>query len=162
MCYRYAVLNDFKLMATSVRKWSKHLTEFPIVRFVTHDWQTLCRSIHTSIRHLTATYHRIAVEQALQDIKPSFGDQIHHNFSAVDSIKEEIDPQMNEASGYTPTVSDRDMRFPVVVTPRRSSSRESPWLWIYHAGCQQWICPWIPRLSIRHAGHITSTTVHWQ
>ena len=45
MCYRYAVLNDFKLLATSVRKWSKHLTEFPIVRFVTHNWQTLCRSI---------------------------------------------------------------------------------------------------------------------
>ena len=45
MCYRYAVLSDFKLLATSVRKWSKHLTEFPIVRFVTHNWQTLCRSI---------------------------------------------------------------------------------------------------------------------
>ena len=45
MCYRYAVLNDFKLLATCVRKWSKHLTEFPIVRFVTHNWQTLCRSI---------------------------------------------------------------------------------------------------------------------
>ena len=45
MCYRYAVLSDFKLFATSVRKWSKHLTEFPIVRFVTHNWQALCRSI---------------------------------------------------------------------------------------------------------------------
>ena len=45
MCYRYAILSDFKLLATSVRKWSKHLTEFPIVRFVTHNWQTLCRSI---------------------------------------------------------------------------------------------------------------------
>ena len=45
MCYRYAVLSDFKLLATSVRKWSKHLTEFPIVRFVTHNWQTLCHSI---------------------------------------------------------------------------------------------------------------------
>ena len=45
MCYRYAVLGDFKLFATGVRKWSKHLTEFPIVRFVTHDWQALCRSI---------------------------------------------------------------------------------------------------------------------
>ena len=45
MCYRYAVLSDFKLLATSVRKWSKHLTEFPIVRFVTHNWQMLCRSI---------------------------------------------------------------------------------------------------------------------
>ena len=45
MCYRYAVLSDLKLLATCVRKWSKHLTEFPIVRFVTHNWQTLCRSI---------------------------------------------------------------------------------------------------------------------
>ena len=45
MCYRYAVLNDFKLLATSVRKWSKHLTEFPIVRFVTPKWLSLCKSI---------------------------------------------------------------------------------------------------------------------
>ena len=88
------------------------------------------RFFHASIRHLTATYQRIAAEQTLQDIKPSIGDQMHHNFSAVDSIKEEIDPQMNEASGYTPTASDIDVRSPVVVTPRRSStrlqSRESP------------------------------------
>ena len=91
---------------------------------------TIRRFFHASIRHLTATYQRIAAEQTLQDIKPSIGDQMHHNFSAVDSIKEEIDPQMNEASGYTPTASDRDVRSPVVVTPRRSStrlrSRESP------------------------------------
>ena len=88
------------------------------------------RFFHASIRHLTATYQRIAAEQTLQDIKPSIGDQMHHNFSAVDSIKEEIDPQMNEASGYTPTAGNRDVRSPVVVTPRRSStrlqSRESP------------------------------------
>ena len=45
MCYRYAVLSDFKLLATSARKWSKHLTELPIVCFVTHNWQALCRSI---------------------------------------------------------------------------------------------------------------------
>ena len=84
------------------------------------------RFFHASIRHLTATYQRIAAEQALQDIRPSIGDQMHQNFSAVDSIKEEIDLQTNEASGYTPT----DVRSPVVVTPRRSStrlqSRESP------------------------------------
>ena len=123
------------------------------------------RFFHASIKHLTATYQRIAAEQALQDIKPSIGDQMNHNFSAVDSIKEEIDPPINEASGYTPTTSDGDVFSPVVVTPRRSStrlqSRESR-LWVYHAGRQQWTCPWIPRLWIRHAGRTTSTTVHWQ
>ena len=45
MCFRYAVLNYLKLFAISVRKWSRHLTEFPIVRFVTHNWQAQCRSM---------------------------------------------------------------------------------------------------------------------
>ena len=85
---------------------------------------------HASIKHLTARYQHIAAEQALQDIKPSIGDQLNHNSGAVDSIKKEIDPPVNEASGYTATASDGDVFSPVVVTPRRSStrlqSRESP------------------------------------
>ena len=69
MCYRYAVLNDFKLMATSVRKWSKHLTEFPIVRFVTHNWQILCRSILGDIySHLCL--NDVTVSEALVNTGP--------------------------------------------------------------------------------------------
>ena len=37
MCFRYAVINDLKSFATSVRKWSRHLTDFPTDRFNTHD-----------------------------------------------------------------------------------------------------------------------------
>ena len=37
MGFRYAVHNDFKLLATSVRKWSRHLTVFPTDSFITHD-----------------------------------------------------------------------------------------------------------------------------
>ena len=29
MCYRYAIIHDLKLFATSIRKWSRHLTDFP-------------------------------------------------------------------------------------------------------------------------------------
>ena len=69
MCYRYAVLNDFKLMATSVRKWSKHLTEFPIVRFVTQNWQILCRSILGDIySHLCL--NDVTVSEALVNTGP--------------------------------------------------------------------------------------------
>ena len=34
MCYRYAVINDLKLFATSIRKWSRHLTDFPTIKSV--------------------------------------------------------------------------------------------------------------------------------
>ena len=40
MCYRYAISN-----ATGIRKWSKHLTEFPMPKFMTLDcaqqWQSV-------------------------------------------------------------------------------------------------------------------------
>ena len=69
MCYRYAVLNDLKLFAISVRKWSRHLTEFPIVCFVTNNWQALCRSILKEIySHLCL--HDATVSEALIDMGP--------------------------------------------------------------------------------------------
>ena len=78
------------------------------------------RFFHASIRHLTATYHRIAAEQAFNEIQPS-----------VETVKVEFDPLIDEASGYTPTVQDGVVRrSPVVFTSRQSStkvqSRESP------------------------------------
>ena len=39
MCFRYAVLHGFHLFATSIRKWTRHLTDFPTSRFQTPDWQ---------------------------------------------------------------------------------------------------------------------------
>ena len=87
------------------------------------------RFFHASIRHLTATYQRIAAEQAFNDIRPSVCDQMRQEMA---SIKEEFDPLMDEASGYSPSmVQDGAVRqSPVVVTPRRSTtndkSRESP------------------------------------
>ena len=69
MCYRYAVLSDLKLLAISVRKWSRHLTEFPIVRFVTNNWQALCRSILKDIcSHLCL--NDVTVSRALVDSGP--------------------------------------------------------------------------------------------
>ena len=87
------------------------------------------RFFHASIRHLTTTYQRIAAEQAFNDIRPSVCDQMRQEMA---TIKEEFDPLMDEASGYSPSmVQDGVVRqSPVVVTPRRSSTndktRESP------------------------------------
>ena len=69
MGFRYAVLNDLKLFATSVRKWSRHLIDFPTDRFNTHDWQVQCQSILKEIYgHLCIT--DIAVKNALTDSGP--------------------------------------------------------------------------------------------
>ena len=38
MCYRYAVAAGQKTFATGIRKWSKHLTNFPSPKFKTIDW----------------------------------------------------------------------------------------------------------------------------
>ena len=64
MCFRYAVINDLKSFATSVRKWSRHLTDFPTDRFNTHNWQVQCRSVLKDIySHLCLT--DVAVKKAL-------------------------------------------------------------------------------------------------
>ena len=89
------------------------------------------RFFHASIRHLTATYQRIAAEQAFNDIRPSVCDQMRHELRNMETVKEEVDPLMDEASGYTSAVQDGVVRrSPVVVTSRQSStkvkSRESP------------------------------------
>ena len=44
MCYRYA-----KTFATGIRKWSKHLTDFPTPKFETIDWLQRWRVILSDI-----------------------------------------------------------------------------------------------------------------
>ena len=69
MCFRYAVLNDLKLFATSVRKWSRHLIDFPTDRFNTRDCQVQCQSVLKEIYgHLCIT--DVAVKNALTDSGP--------------------------------------------------------------------------------------------
>ena len=66
MCFRYAVFNDLKLFATSVRKWSRHLIDFPIDRFNTCDWQVHCQSVLKEIYgHLCLA--DFTVKKALSD-----------------------------------------------------------------------------------------------
>ena len=38
MCYHYVVTAGQKTFATGIRKWSKHLTDFPTPKFKTIDW----------------------------------------------------------------------------------------------------------------------------
>ena len=88
------------------------------------------RFFHASIKHLTDRYQQIAAEQAVHDIKSPTGDHLFHDSLAIDNIKEEIDPPVNEASGYAVPASEGDVLSPVVATPRRLSTRllsgESP------------------------------------
>ena len=69
MCYRYAMINDLKSFATSVRNWSRHLTDFPTDRFQSHDWQVQCCSVLKEIySHLCLT--DVSVKTALVDTGP--------------------------------------------------------------------------------------------
>ena len=69
MCFRYAVLHGLRLFATSVRKWTRHLTDFPTSRFQTPDWQAECRTVLTEIySHLCLS--DMAVKTALIDTGP--------------------------------------------------------------------------------------------
>ena len=69
MCFRYAVLHGLRLFATSVRKWTRHLTVFPASRFQTPDWQVECRAVLAEIySHLCLS--DMAVKSALIDTGP--------------------------------------------------------------------------------------------
>ena len=64
MCYRYAVAAGQKTFATGIRKWSKHLTEFPRPKFKTIDWQQQWRAVLMDIySHLCLT--DVSVKTAL-------------------------------------------------------------------------------------------------
>ena len=56
MCYRYAVAAGQKTFATGIRKWSKHLTDFPTPKFKTinwiQQWQVILMDIYS---HLCVT-----------------------------------------------------------------------------------------------------------
>ena len=69
MCYRYAVLQGQKAFANGIRKWVKHLTDFPTPRFQMPDWQVQCSSVLTEIySHLCL--NDLAVKTALIDSGP--------------------------------------------------------------------------------------------
>ena len=56
MCYRYAIAAWQKTFATGIRKWSKHLTDFPTPKFVTIDWVQLWKTVLMDIySHLCLT-----------------------------------------------------------------------------------------------------------
>ena len=69
MCFRYAVIHELRLFATSIRKWTRHLTEFLTSRFQTPDWQVDCRAVLTEIYgHICI--NDMAVKTALIDTGP--------------------------------------------------------------------------------------------
>ena len=56
MCYRHAVVAGQKTFATGIRKWSKHLIDYPTHTFKTIDWQQQWRSVLMDIySHLCLT-----------------------------------------------------------------------------------------------------------
>ena len=63
------MLQGLKTFANGIRKWVKHLTDFPTPRFQTPDWQVQCRSVLKEIyRYLCLT--DVAVKTALLDSGP--------------------------------------------------------------------------------------------
>ena len=69
MCYRYAIINGQKTFATGIRKWSKHLTDFPTPKFASFDcipqWNDILVEIYS---HLCLT--DTTVRSALVDMGP--------------------------------------------------------------------------------------------
>ena len=69
MCYRYAIVNGQKTFATGIRKWSRHLTDFPTPKFMTLDcvqqWHSLLVDIYS---HLCLT--DTTIKSALIDTGP--------------------------------------------------------------------------------------------
>ena len=56
MCYRYAIENEQRTFATGIRKWSKHLVDFPTPKFVANNKIQQWREILTYIySHLCMT-----------------------------------------------------------------------------------------------------------
>ena len=51
-CYRYAIAAGQKTFATGIRKWSKHLTDFPTPKFKTIDWMQQWQVILMDIYNL--------------------------------------------------------------------------------------------------------------
>ena len=126
------------------------------------------RFFHASIRHLTATYQRIAAEQAFNNIRPSVCNQMRQELTNMAIVKEEFDPLVDEASGYSPPSMVQDgvvRRSPVVATPRRSSTkdetRESPVVDPPRRSSTMDATMDSPVVET-HAGCLQATTAHWR
>ena len=56
LCNRYAIINGQETFATGIRKWSKHLTDFPTPKFTKPDCTTVAciasRHIHPSLPNI--------------------------------------------------------------------------------------------------------------
>ena len=53
MCYRHAVANNQRTFATGIRKWAKHLVDFPTPKFVTSNkiqqWRQILVDIYSHL-----------------------------------------------------------------------------------------------------------------
>ena len=70
MCYRYAIANDQKTFATGIRKWSKHLTEFPTPKFTTLDcvqqWQSVLVHIYSHLCLTDVSFKTMLINTGLR------------------------------------------------------------------------------------------------
>ena len=58
MCYRYAIANGQRTFAAGIRKWSRHLSDFPTPKFTTPDciqqWLSISTLIYVSLIRLSS------------------------------------------------------------------------------------------------------------
>ena len=65
MCYRYAIANGQKTFATRIRKWSRHLTDFPMPKFTLPDcvqqWLSILTDIYSHICVTDTTFKSVLI-----------------------------------------------------------------------------------------------------
>ena len=66
MCYRYAIVNGQRTFATGMRKWSRHLTEFPTPKFTTLDcvqqWHSILVDIYSHLCLTDTTIKSVLID----------------------------------------------------------------------------------------------------
>ena len=66
MCYCYAIVNDQRTFATVIRKWSRHLTDFPTPKFTTRDcvqqWHSILVDIDSNLCFTDTVFKSVLID----------------------------------------------------------------------------------------------------
>ena len=66
MCYRYTIVNDQRTFATGIRKWSRHLTDFPTPKFTTRNcvqqWHSILVDIYSNLCYTDTAFKSVLID----------------------------------------------------------------------------------------------------
>ena len=70
MCYRNAIVNDQRTFATGIRKWSRHITDFPMPKFTTRDcvqqWHSILVDIYSNLCFTDTAFKSVLIDTGPQ------------------------------------------------------------------------------------------------